>query len=59
MLFRSAIIIIGLKLEKKGYYFEIDTDLKWNIIKVILFLSFVLWVKIRFSLGKRVEEGVE
>ncbi len=58
-LYPIAIIIIGLKLEKKGYYFEINTNLRWNIIKVILFLSFVLWIKIRFSLGKREEEGVE
>lgn len=59
MLYPIVIIIIGLNLEKKGYFFQINTDLKWNIIKAILFFSFVLWIKIRFFLGRKKEDGFE
>lgn len=58
-LYPIVIIIIGLNLEKKGYDFQINTDLKWNIIKVILFFSFALWIKIRFFLGRKKEKGFE
>lgn len=58
ILYPIILILIGLNLEKKGL-FQIDTNLGWIVIKAIIFFSFVLWIKVRFSLGRKKEDGLE